>query len=238
MPGVDAQAVMQTLQQVPRRETQITPSDWSFQGTVMNQKDLFAEFQVETAHRIVPGRPIDIHVPAHETFQTSGNGNQETFNLSYDLVDAPAVVDDVVLYSDGNAASEDSLDYDADSFDYTDGGTVEDLDVFYLVSDQAEITLRLQDPKNFQNEPISVEGGRLNLRDQGRDPVTFEPSQPLEGVIPTDYNLEWYINAGYSFAYEGNQTGATADNLMLHLPVYRASQEVQGLRELKRMAFR
>jgi hypothetical protein len=239
MPAADIEAVLDYARHVPRNRTRITPNDWSFQGTVKNQLDMFAEYQVETPHSIIPETPIDIHIPAYEKFMMSGNEESpKTLDLTYDLVDAPSVVDDFVLYSNGNRATEDSLDYSNNSFNYTGDGTIEELEVFYLCSDQAEVVLRLQAPKNFDNEPLSVDAGRLNLRDQGREPLTFEPSNPFEGLIPTDYTVQWYLNAPYSFRFEGSQFGATADNLMLDLPVWRTDSEIPGLKPAKRNAFR
>jgi hypothetical protein len=236
----EAKQVLQEASQVPRNATEITPSDWSFYETTKDEKTLMADYQVNTDHAIIQGKPIPVHVPAHETFTTSGNNNSETFNLSHDLIDAPAKADDLVLYSDGNSASAGSIDYANDSFDYKDGGSTEELDVFYLPADQAELTVRLSAPKNHFNEPVRVDAGRANLRDQNREPITFEasPTQPLEGVIPTNYTVEVYLDAPFQFDYTGDQSGATADNLSLHLPVWRAARGVDGLDDVKRDSIR
>lgn len=136
-------------------------SDVSTEANRTGDFSTFMTVRVPKGYRYVfpQDKALEVFVPTHESFDTGGAGSQETFNLSHDLANSPSVsgtpdssgVDsspptrgqaDLVLYSDGSRVAPDQVDYDNDTFAYTDGGTVETLDVYYLWQDASQINAR------------------------------------------------------------------------------------------------
>jgi len=231
------QAVRNRLQNVTRDSYQLNRADWNFEPTSGNgNRERFATFQSKLTHSLRPNRAIDFHIPAYETHDTAGGG-VETVNLSHSITDAPAAVSNLVLYESGNRVEENSIDYANNQFEYDDGGTVDNLDIWYLSDEQAEIRLRLTAPKNHYNEPIVRDAGLMNLRDQMEDPVMFDPSDAFEGIAPGDYTFEWFVESNYRVRWDGDNNG-TPDNLLLSLPVWRTNQKVPGLDDVKRRTIR
>jgi hypothetical protein len=239
---MDAQDIIERTLNASRNSVRLNTPQWGFQDSVAGKDSVFAEFQANVPHSIRPGVPLDLAIPAYESITADGDGNSTEYDLSHPLADDPASADDVVLYADGVLADPDAINYDADSFEYTDDGTAQDLEVFYLSSAQAEMTLRISAPKNVFNEPITLDLGLQHLRDTHDDPVTFSPSSgdiagALEGVTPTDYSIEARVSAPYKVVYESD-SGATADNMVLTLPVWKAQAPIKGLPALKKQVVR
>jgi hypothetical protein len=227
--------VLRAVATAATNTTHLETRDYEFSPSSQGQRSVIAEKQVRVPHGLREGVPFSISVPAYERLTADGDGNSSTYSLTHSLVDNPAVADDLVLYADGTPADPDSIDYDNDSFDYTDDGTAQDLDVFYLSGDQAELTLRISAPKNVWNEPISLDVGIHHRRDTNDDPVTFEATKnPLEGVAPEDYTLEWAIDAPYTVKRTVDEYGITATNFILSAPVEKAQEPINGLPALKR----
>lgn len=225
--------VLDRLRSVPSSNQWLTPDDFTQTGNTVNELSKIAEYQTEQPIAVRGGVAADVHMVAYEEFTTDGTAsNTETFNLSHDIVDAASVADDFLLYEGGTEQSADSVDYAANSFDYTDDGTANTLHAYYIVGDQALLQFRKTAPKSHWDELKELDAGIVNLREQTRDPITFDFRDPLDGVIPTDWKLEVYINAPYTVQWEDDtDSAATADNLMLSVPIRRATEEIPGLSE-------
>lgn len=167
---------------------------------------------------------------ARETFTSDGSGSQQTFNLSHDLIDS-RVSEDLVLFADGSQVSEDSVDYDADSFAYTDDGTTQDLTVYYVAATQAQVKLRKVAPGGSNSETlVEHDAALINRRDPNRDPLEFTlDASPLQATVPKDWRLEWTVNGPFSAGWDPDTDPAPV-NFLVSVPINRAQvAEVEGL---------
>jgi len=226
--------IIKQLRQMSGDPTRLkrTQYDSFFAGT-SGSRTLIASYQAPNPMVLRPDRPIRLATPAFETATTSGNGNQETFNLSNSVVQSPTSVD-LILYSDGAIATADSIDYANDTFDYTDGGAAEDLAVYYLSDDDADLEIERQAPKTVGNVSDRVFDSPMALmhqRDQDEQPRTFEVNDgPLARVVPTDWTINVYIDAEYTTKFEDSANGGTeAVNGLLSVPYKQGHREVDGL---------
>jgi len=168
---------------------------------------------------------------AYESFTTDGNSDQDTFTLSHDIVQSEATSQNIVVYEGTSEESVDSVDYANDSFDYTDQGTGNDLHVFYAAGDQARLVFRVVGPNGVEKDLLELDAGLMHRRDAMEDPITFEFARALEGVVPSNFRLEQYIDAPYTAKYDHDTGSGTVDasNAILSVPVRRAESKIDGL---------
>lgn len=167
---------------------------------------------------------------ARESFTTDGSGSSQTFTLANDLIESE-VSEDLVLFADDSQTDPDSVDYAADSFDYTDDGTTQDLDVFYVTATQAQLKLRKVAPSGSNSETlIEHDAALINRRDPNRDPLEFQLNDsPLQGTVPKDWRLEWTIDGPFSAGFDPD-TDPVPINFLVSVPINRAQvAEVDGL---------
>jgi len=227
--------VMQRVADTRWQHTRLNVGQMTTSATSSGTLDTLAKFKAETPLEIRQGPPVDLHIPAHETFTDDGADNDETASLSHDLVDAPGSSQDVVVWNDGTlVGTPKSVDYAADEITIDTNGNNETYDIYYLTGDQARTAIRIKAPRNVYNDAAERDAGLANLRDQGKDPITFEFANPFEGVVPQDYTVKVMLDAPYSTEYENATRDATANNLLLSLPVKEAASEIEGLPAIKR----
>jgi hypothetical protein len=188
------------------------------------------EYKTDQPFALRNGARYRIVPVVRETFTTDGNNDQDTFNLSADIIDSD-VSDDLVLYEGDQRVSEDSVDYANDSFDYTDNGTGDDLTAYYVSATQANLKLKKVGPGGSNGETlVRHDAGLLNRRDPNRDPLTLElDASPLQAVVPADYTLKWTISGSYSAGWDPD-TDPEPVNLIVSVPINRAVvEQVEGL---------
>lgn len=199
-----------------------------------------AELQAGRPLAIENGKRVDLALMAYEEFTTDGTGaNTETFSLSHDLVQSGATSDDIVIFEGGSKVQPDSVDYAADSFDYTDDGTNNTLGVFYASGKQALIEVQKSAPNGTHEVLWTGDMSLLHARDHEQDPVTFEFDQSfLQSVIPKDWSLELYVNAPYVTRFEkdidSDGNPESASNALVSIPVFGGSSQVPGLKQATR----
>jgi len=214
-----------------RRGTHLEPADWTQKSNTTGELSTIAEYKANVPFMVRQDRSVDFHVVAYEEFTNStGANDQTTYNLAHNIIDADGVAVDLVLYQGGTAVSEDSIDYGADSFDYTDDGSGDPLDAYYVVADKARTVFRRQAPRNKHSDMMELDAGFANRRDQREDPLTFDFAHPVEAIVPTDWKLQVKLDASYSVQWQdGTRANATADNLYLSVPIQQANSPVEGL---------
>ena len=236
---MNAQEIAQRVANADYRNARLSTREYEFSPSTPGERSVFAEFQAEVPVSIRPATPVDLAIPAYQRIASDGSGNESEYQFDHGLADDPAMGNDLVLYSDGDRIEPASIDYSAGSFTYADGDAEETLDAFYLSDEQAALTLRIVAPRNQWNEPLDADIGLYHIRDTNDDPITFEPEKTeLDGVVPTDYRLEWGINAPYEVRRSVDDTGATATNMLLSLPIWKAQSQIEGLDELKAASVR
>lgn len=226
------EAILDELREIETEPT--TLSRANFDGAPYaagSDETAILEYKTDQPFALRNGARYRIVPVVRETFTTDGTGgNTETFNLGSDLIESD-VSDDLVLYDDGTQVSPDSIDYAADSFDYTDADTGSDLTVYYVAQTQANLKLKKVGPGGSNGETlVRHDAGLLNRRDPNRDPLSFEmDASPLQAVVPKDYTLKWTIDGSYSAGWDPD-TDPEPVNLIVSMPINRAQvEQVDGL---------
>jgi hypothetical protein len=231
---MSASNIINRLRQLPADKDRFTKAEFTLTAGTSGSRTKVADVKLDRPVALDQMREMELSLVAYETFDTSGGGSQETFNLSNDLVDSGLVADSVVLYSDGTLTDPDSVDYANDSIDYTDGGSVETLTVYYTAGDQASVEVEKEAPNNNSEVVFSDDMGLIHRRDQNDDPLEFDlPLSQLQPVVPTDFRLKVYVDAPYEVAWakdpDNSGSGDTATNGVINFPVIGAPRPVDGL---------
>lgn len=229
------ESALQRLANSGGSRKRLSAADFDTSPSVTGERSMVATVKATHPFVVREGVPYDLHLPAYQEASTDANtGDEETISLDHSAVEAASVADPVVVYEDGNDVTADiSVDYDADEITYTDPGADSTLDIWYISDDQAKIEVRKEAPKNVAATLEERDAGLVNLREQTRDPLDFSFNDPAAGVIPTDWRLVIYVDASYPVKWENPDTGATARNSLVSLPIYlSAAGEVPGLGDL------
>lgn len=236
-----AREVIDNIRQADGANRRLSTGGMTLKANVPGEESVVAKIKPQVPRAIREGVPYDANIPAYEKKTTDANaGDSETFSLSHGLIDADAVADDIVVYEDDGAGCTDvtadvTADYANDSFDYTDDGTENDLHVFYISDEQAQITFKKVSPKNLPHQLDQRDAGLLNLRDQNRDPLDFTFQRPFEGWIPQDWQFKVLVDAPYQIQWAtGTNNEATARNALLSFPTFISSSEIPGLKRAVR----
>jgi hypothetical protein len=229
-------ALQKRLQQTPATNQRLNKDEFTLTDGTANQRTLVAEYQVPSPTVLRADAPIRFAVTTVEEFQTDGTAsNTETFSLSNDVIETPNTVG-LVLYKGGTRVQPDSIDYSADTFDFTDSGTGNYLHAHYVARDPTQIQIERQAPKSqgsisdvVFDDPTSL----LHVRDQNEDPPTFDGRDALDFTVPRNWKLQIYADGPYPVEWddsaESNSQSTTATNALVSLPVRRADSDVEGL---------
>lgn len=201
-----------------------------------NERTSIAEFEAPYPFAFRESE-VRLAFTTKDTFTTGGAGAQETFTVSNGLAET-ANTQALLVWSDEAGADysvvqPDSIDYDADSFDYTDSGAVEELDVYYVPSDPLLIEVWKEKPGNTGAIGEMVYDdytADLHIRDQNESApkMTFNKS-PLQPVVPRKWSVKVYSNGNYALAWKDDTNGTYASNAVMNFPVLRAGRDVDGL---------
>ncbi|MFD1645578.1 hypothetical protein [Haloarchaeobius litoreus] len=212
---------------------------WTFTGGTAGEPSTVATYQAPRPVRLREDRELDLAVPTFEQFSTSGAGSQETFNLSFDLLDTPATEGIVVNKADGSGGYTrvypDSVDYANDSFDYTDGGSTEQLVVTYIPRDPASVEFRKVAPgggATIEQPLFEIPTAIAHTRDQSQDPLSFDLNRSkFHDTVPRKWKIEVVVDAPYPAAFGDESLGLVAPNGLLSVPVARTEQRIRGLKD-------
>lgn len=226
------QGIMQRLRNTPTSRDTLTRGDFSFSTGSQGVRSQVAEYKPSRLISLSEARPLELSIVAVERKTTDGSGTAQTFTLSHDLIDSNAIAESLALYADGAKVQPDSVDYGADSFTYTDDGTVQELVAYYTSGTQALVEVQKTAPGGSTETLFSADVGSLHRRETAKTPLSFDFKQsPLQPVVPTDYRLEVYVNAPYTAAYtysdnDGNESDGS--NAALDVPIRGAGSSVDG----------
>jgi len=226
-----AEQIRQAIATVPRQKQKLSGAEMTLRPNSQGQESAVAKVQANRPIGLRDGVPYDADIPAYESFTSDGTaGDSETKTLTYDLVDAQGVPNDVVVYIEGTGyVQPDSVDYANDTVTFTDPNTNNPVHVWYMAGDQARITIRKVSPKGVPEDVDEDDMGLKNLRDQHKDPLRFDFDRPFEGIVPTDWDIEIRIDAPYPVSWSEAGGDATPTNARISLPIYRARDEIPGL---------
>ncbi|WP_323192849.1 hypothetical protein [Halostella sp. PRR32] len=215
--------------------------DFDFEGpNTTGEESVVADLQAERPVALRDDKDADLKlvIPAWESFSTDGTGgNTETFNLSNDIIDSPSTVS-FLLYEEGSLVDADSVDYANNSFTYTDDGTNNTLDVFYVPRTPADVRLKkvISDGTTSIGQDVYEENTAiLHSRDQAEQPTEVDvSSSELERYIPRKSNLQLIVNADYTVRFEApERTNGVpkATNAILSVPKFQTESNVPGLQQ-------
>jgi len=226
---MNKQQAIETLQKTPSSRQRLTRSNFDFQADVAGQRTKIGSFETDNPIAFREG-DIRLMLTVHEQFTTDGSAdNTETFNVANDLM-STVNTEDLIIFEGGDRVRPDSVDADADSFDYTDDGTGNDLDVFYVARDPVQIEIVKSAPR-AQNKVSEVmfDGvtAMIHSRNQVQDAPELEFSRELEPVVPTDWTVDIYAEGPVAQAFEAN--GVEAVNAIIDLPIKRTNRSIDGL---------
>ncbi len=229
--------ILNELREADTYTDQFTRADFDLSAGVAGSKEMVAEAQVRRPHALVEGVPVDVAIMAYEEFTADGNaGNSETLTLSHDPVDSAATPEPIVVYEDDERLRIDERDYENDTITVTPANADSTLGVFYASGEQARVAVQKTAPAAKAQETLwSGDAGLIHLRDTAREPITLEfNSSPLQGVIPTDWRLQVYVDAPYTarFAKDvgGDGTDEQATNALLDFQYRATKDEIEGLK--------
>ena len=224
-------------------------SDVSVEQNRTGDFSTFMTVRVPKGYRYVfpSDKSLELFVPTHESFDTDGSGTQQTFSLSHDLADSPAAagspdstgVDssppsrgqaDLVLYSDGSRVTPDQVDYDNNQFDYTDGGAVETLDVYYLWKDGSQVNARWESRNGEQHKRVfgsTAAAGHTVKTFSDLEEMKFQnrfeadEKERVRFMINADVSLaNWYAGMG---DFDSGPNG-TRSHAYVRIPVYKTKK--------------
>jgi hypothetical protein len=227
----DMNEVVAALQGVPAVEQRLRRADFNLTNGSSGSKTQIAQYQAGVPLAIREDRMRLVFV-TREEFTTDGNANNtETFTLSNNVIET-ANTTDLVVYNSGSRATPDSIDYGADSFDFTDSGTNNTLDVYYVPRDPVQVTVEKHAPAGhgsvsevLYDDATSV----LHERNQNKTPPVPSYTSPLQPVVPKDWTIEVYQDGPVALEWDESTRNTTATNAMLSIPVNRAEEQVDGL---------
>lgn len=216
---------MPTSRNVPVTTVNLEDQEVSTFENVTGEFSDIVDIQVPKGYRyeFVPTQTLEMFIPTHESVTVTTDSGTETVNLSNNLVNSPSVRD--VETSSSNAAVSgprsltvwddqsdiqsgvESVDYDANSFDYvTPDATDRDLEVYYLWGDQAQVELRHYTPaeedydkeliksmRSFHAADVYSHDGAITFP----EPFTLMEKEHLKVTVKTDVDLtNWDAHAG------------------------------------------
>jgi len=229
--------IRKQLENMPAKEQRLNRRNFDHSTASSGARSKIASYEVETplAFREEAVRLSFVTV---EEFQTDGSGgNTETFNLSYDALPTNNTTD-FVLYESGNRVQPDSVDYAANTFDYTDDGTGNYLHAYYVPRDPSYIEIVKTAPKSqgrVEETVFDATTSMLHERNQNKEPpeMDFTDGNPLDPMVPRKWTIDIYADGPVPFAWddsgESNGQGTVATNAVVSVPINRATQDLPNL---------
>jgi hypothetical protein len=229
---MDREAVLQAVNQVPADNDRLAQADWDLTANTPGEASVIAEFRTERPIYVQQGQGIDLSLVAYQQETTDGTGgNTETFPLDEPIIKSDATPHNLVLFEGGQRVQPDSIDYGANSFDYTDDGTNNTLHVYHVTNTQAALRLKKVAPNNTEDVLLGTDTSLLMQRQPTKDPVAINhEGDPLKGIVPSKWRVQFVLDAPWQFRWSDDVgDGTSAVNTVLSLPVRRTSQKVEGL---------
>ncbi|MGB9987315.1 hypothetical protein [Salarchaeum japonicum] len=220
------QKAVRQLEQVPTAHNTLSASDFETADVVAGERTKVASHQFNRPVAVKDDETYNIDLIAHERRTSDGTtGTQEQFTLSHNLIESPSIPVDVVAFEGGSRLTVDSVDYDADTVSVTPANANSDIDIFYVSGDQAHLEIRKTAPNGTFETIDESDIGLANRRNQNKTPLRFDFDHPLQGVIPTDWSLDIYVDGPYEVVWSMDN-GASATNQLVSIPIERSEREI------------
>lgn len=228
--------VLQRLDKVNRRSDELSPGDFVTSAGSQGRQAVVAELTADSPVAISDG-PIKLAVPAYESFESAGDGSEQTFSLSAGVTESPDTQDAVVWFG-GSYEGVPAIDYDANEITVTGPGAVETVHVFHISPKPATVEIRKESPNGNHKEPL-YEGNAalLHQTNQSEQPDVLRLNAgdrtPLKRFVATNMTLQVTVDAPYVVRFEDpDGDGASATNALLQIEAQRGDRTVPGLTAL------
>lgn len=229
--------VMARLEGANVRNTTLSPRKFETSTNSQGSLSEIASLVADTALAARAGRsnPLRVAIPAYQSFTTAGDGSDQTFTVTHDLVECPDTQDVVVWFDGDYQGSPKSIDHDADSFTVSGPGSAVTVHAYYISGKAATFQLRKKTPSAKQSSNAKLYEANLGLvhqANQSEQPEYLSLGEsPLERFIASDMELTARIDAPYQVRWtdpDGDDTEPT--NVLLQVPAQKANKEIEGLR--------
>ena len=228
--------VMARLEEANVRNTSLAPRQFETATNSQGSLSEIATLVADTALALRSGRknPLRVAIPAYESFTTDGDGSDQTFTVTHDLVECPDTQDVVVWFDGDYQGSPKSIDHDADEFTVSGPGSAVTVHAYYISGKAATFQLRKKTPSAKQSSSAKLYEANLGLVHQANQSEQPEflslDESPLERFIASDMELTARIKAPYQVRWtdpDGDETEPT--NVLLQAPAQKANGEIEGL---------
>lgn len=230
---VDRQTILERLAAVSAIDRPLPASFFNLESNIAGDLTTIASTQLDRPVFLKAGGADRIRaaIVVYEEFTNStGASDATTYSLAEGIVDSLATAENLVLYQGNTRVAADSIDYDNDTFTYTDDGSGDPLHAYYASDQQAELVFKKVAPSNVEQRLGTFDAGRSNIREQDRSPLTFQFDDPLDGVVPHKWDIRVQLNAPYSFQWADDTHGdAQATNAVIRLPARQGRSKVPDL---------
>lgn len=224
------QDAVEAVASAPHSPDRLRTDDWEQADAVADEETTIASVKPKRAIAFRP-EAYDLDIPAYESFPSdSTTGDTDTFDLSYFPMEAPDVAENAVLYEGGEkAASGDySIDYDANTLEYTGDETANDLHLWYFSAMQARIEMRKVAPNGTSEFLDRADLSLVNAQNTTEDPLEFDFDHALQPVVPAYWEAQVRVDAPYPVKWEVDAADGTAraDQLLADVPINRADRSL------------
>jgi hypothetical protein len=228
--------VMDRLADASVRNTSIAPRQFETSTNSQGSLSDIATLVADTALALRTGRrnPLRLAVPAYQSFETAGDGSEQTFNVTHDLAACPDT-QDVVIWFDGEyQGSPKSVDHDADSFTIDGPGSVQTVHAYYISGTAATFVLRKKSPSAQTTNSEKLYESNLGLVHQANQSEQPEflslVESELQRFIASDMELTARLKAPYQVRWsDPDGDGTEPTNALLQIPAQKSNGEIEGL---------
>jgi hypothetical protein len=228
------QRVIKQLKQMPGNPDRLERDEFELSNAEAGSRSLIASYKAPKPLVLRQDRPVRVIITALDLDQAAGDGSEQTFSLSNNIIEAPNSTD-LVLYADGQRVPQGdvSVDYANNSYTYTDDGSAQELAAYYIARDPVEFQIEKEAPRSqggvneiIFDEPTSL----LHTRDQNEQPRHFNVGEsPLHPVVPEKWKVNVYADGPYAAAFDDDRNDTTAVNAILSLPYKQGRGSIDGL---------
>jgi len=229
--------VMDRLAAASVRNTTLAPRQFETSTNSQGSLSEIAALVADTALALRTGRrnPLRLAVPAYQSFETAGDGSEQTFSVTHDLTDCPDTQDVVVWFDGTYQGSPKSANHDTDEFTIDGPGSVKTVHAYYISGKAATFELRKKTPsaQTSNSEKLyEVNLGLLHEANQSEQAEFLELNESkLQRFLASDMELTARLKAPYQVRWtdpDGNGTEPT--NALLQVPAQKSNGEIEGLR--------
>lgn len=228
---------LERLQGSNLTSSRLDKADFDLSEDTANERTKIAAFDTPQP-LVLKEAPIRMVITTLQKETTDGSGSN-TFTFGHEVVDTPNTAPVAAWTDQGSgdwtrvASSNISVDFGNNTFTYDDGGSAEDLAVYYVARDPVKLELWKEKPGTTGNVGEMLYDdytADLHVRNQNDEApeLQFKKSE-YEAVIPQDWRVSLYAEGDYALGVTDSATPTYAPNAIINVPAFRSPTNVSGL---------